>query len=87
MRNPTSVDPMDGGSLPLVRCTRDEYALLANYCRTVAEAKSVVMDNGVVIANRSNRCFYASPIAFRVAFGRELSGLSTRTRTRGDRVL
>ena len=76
-----------GGSLPLVRCTREEYALLAKHCCTVVESKCIVMDNGVVIGRRSNRYYYASPIAFKVASGRELAAGSTKARTRGDRIL
>jgi hypothetical protein len=69
-----------GDSVPLMRCTRDEYGFLARYCGTLAEARSILMDNGVVVGSRSNRYYYVSPVAFEVAAGRKLSGRASKNR-------
>ncbi len=77
-----------GDSLPLVRCMRDEYGFLPRYCGTVPEAKSIRMDNGVVVGSRSNRYYYVSPIAFEVASGKKLSGRRAgKNRNPNDRVV
>ena len=76
-----------GDLLSLVRCTRDEYGFLARYCGTVPEAKSILMDNGVVVGSRSNRYCYVSLVAFEVASGRKLSGRGSKNRSPSDRVV
>jgi hypothetical protein len=73
----------DTEPIELTPCTRDEYAFLARYCGTVPESKSIFMSNGMLIGSRSNQYFYVSPIAYRVAAGRELSGKSTKRYAKG----
>jgi hypothetical protein len=75
-------DESDAVPLPLVGCTRDEYAFLARYCGTVPESKSIFMSNGMLIGSRTNKYFSVSPIAYKLAAGRELSGNVTKRSNR-----
>jgi hypothetical protein len=77
----------ESGSLPLAMCTREEYAVVARRCGKPAEVPVLLMSNGVIVGRRSNRYFYVSPIAYRVASGRKLSGKRNKAHTSSDRVL
>jgi len=53
----------------MIPATRDEYALLARRLGTTSMAKYLVMSNGTRVGWQSNRNWYVSPIALKVANG------------------
>ncbi len=58
------------GDLEMVIATSAEYELLAHKLKTTPLAKVLVMSNGVRVGWKSNRRFYVSPHAYKVASGR-----------------
>lgn len=78
---------MSQEKLDLEYCSREEYAQLAKYCGTIPESKVILMSDGTQIGSRTNQYFLISPIAFRVAFGKNPSGKRSKNYSQSDRIL
>lgn len=69
MNTDTEIPSDSKNTLDMVSATLNEYQLLAHKIGTTPLAKVLVMRNGMRVGWKSNRRYYVSPVAYKVASG------------------